>query len=67
MSDPSNKVVHLSSRRARAPAPASGLKIWSCACGCLTFFLYSDGSVQCTDCRTPSRKITCSTAVKAAD
>lgn len=66
MATTSNKVVQLSTRRARAAAP-SGLKIWSCACGSMTFFLYSDGSVQCSDCRTHSRKITCSPAVKAAD
>ena len=66
MSSTSNKVVHLSTRRTRASAPPS-LKIWSCACGSLSFFLYSDGSVQCTDCRTHSRKITCSPAAKAAD
>ena len=66
MSSTSNKVVHLSTRRTRAAA-LSSLKIWYCACGSLSFFLYSDGSVQCTDCRTHSSKITCSPAVKAAD
>jgi hypothetical protein len=33
----------------------------------MSFFLYSDGTVQCTGCRNHSRKITCSAAVKAAD
>ena len=66
MPDTSNKVVNIATRRARAPAP-SRLKIWACACGSLSFFLYSDGSVQCTDCRNHSRKISCSAAVKAAD
>ncbi len=66
MSDTSNKVVHIATRRARAVAP-SGLKIWACSCGSLSFFLYSDGSVQCTECRTQSQKITCSAAAKTAD
>jgi hypothetical protein len=65
MSDRSNKVVHLSTRR-RPQAPST-LKIWACACGSMSFFLYSDGSVQCTECRNYSRKISCSAAVKAVD
>jgi hypothetical protein len=66
MSDRSNNVVQLATRRPRAKAP-SGLKIWSCSCGSLTFFLYSDGSVQCSDCRNHSRKIKCAAAVESAD
>jgi hypothetical protein len=66
MADASNKVVQISTRRARAPA-RSQLKIWACSCGSLTFFLYSDGSVQCSDCRNHSRKIKCAAAAETAD
>jgi hypothetical protein len=57
MPNASNKVVYLQPRtRAAKPAP---LKIWACGCGSRAFFLYSDGSVQCTDCLEQSVKITC--------
>jgi hypothetical protein len=48
--------------RARATA-APRLGVWSCACGSLMFYLYSDGSVQCADCLEESRRMKCSADV----
>jgi hypothetical protein len=60
-----DNVVYLRPRR-RAAAPAR-LKIWACSCGSRTFFLYSDGSVQCSDCLEQSLKMKCTAATGPLD
>ena len=40
----------------RTPTPADQ-EIWCGDCGCLTFYLYSDGRVQCAQCKDESRGI----------
>ena len=36
------------------PEPPTERKIWVCSCGCSTFTLLSDGSVECAMCEEPS-------------
>jgi hypothetical protein len=54
----SNNVIPFPTRVRAAAAPRLG--VWSCACGSLMFYLYSDGSVQCADCLEESSRMKCS-------
>lgn len=44
-----SEVVQLNSRKQRE------LDVWQCRCGSYAFWLYSDGSVTCLDCKQEAR------------
>ena len=44
--------------RARVTAERP-LGVWTCSCGSLIFYLYSNGSVQCADCLEESQRMKC--------
>lgn len=44
-----SEVVQLNSRKKRE------LDVWQCRCGSYAFWLYSDGSVVCLDCKQEAR------------
>lgn len=33
----------------KGPPPAA---VWSCDCGCVTFYLFDSGAVQCAQCKS---------------